>query len=106
MPYVRSVALGVWIEAGSADESPAEEGIAHFIEHMLFKGTTSRSARKIAEEFDSIGGDMNAFTSKEMTCFYATVLGHHATHALTIMADMFFNSTFDEVEISKEKLSS
>ena len=103
MPYVRSVAIGVWIEAGSADEHESESGIAHFIEHMLFKGTKTRSARTIAEEFDRIGGDMNAFTSKEMTCFYATVLNNHAEKALSILADMFFNSTFDEVEIEKEK---
>ena len=81
----------------------SEGGIAHFIEHMLFKGTTTRSARTIAEEFDRIGGDVNAFTSKEMTCYYTTVLGHHAPRALSILADMFFNSTFDEVEIAKEK---
>lgn len=74
MPYVRSVAIGVWIEAGSGDELNAEAGIAHFIEHMLFKGTPSRTARTIAEEFDRMGGDLNAFTSKDMTCFYATVL--------------------------------
>ena len=70
---------------------------------MLFKGTATRSARKIAEEFDRIGGDVNAFTSKEMTCYYTTVLGHHAPRALTILADMFFNSAFDAAEIAKEK---
>ena len=103
MIHVRSVAIGVWIEAGSADEKESESGIAHFIEHMLFKGTKKRSARTIAEEFDRIGGDINAFTSKEMTCFFATVLNNHAGKALSIMSDMFFNSTFDKTEISKEK---
>ncbi|WP_318615366.1 pitrilysin family protein [Sporosarcina sp. YIM B06819] len=103
MPYVRSVALGIWVGAGSGDEQESEAGIAHFIEHMLFKGTATRSARTIAEEFDRIGGDVNAFTSKEMTCYYTTVLGHHAPRALTILADMFFNSAFDEAEIAKEK---
>ena len=103
MPYVRSVALGIWVGAGSGDEQESEAGIAHFIEHMLFKGTATRSARKIAEEFDRIGGDVNAFTSKEMTCYYTTVLGHHAPRALTILADMFFNSAFDAAEIAKEK---
>jgi predicted Zn-dependent peptidase len=103
MPYVRSVAIGIWIEAGSGDELEQEAGIAHFIEHMLFKGTTSRSARKIAEQFDRIGGDINAFTSKEMTCYYATVLGHHAAQALDVLSDMFFNSTFEAGEIEKEK---
>ncbi|WP_342512553.1 pitrilysin family protein [Sporosarcina sp. FSL K6-1522] len=103
MPYVRSAALGIWVEAGSGDESESEAGIAHFIEHMLFKGTPTRSARTIAEEFDRIGGDINAFTSKEMTCYSATVLGHHASHALEVMADMFFNSSFNALEIAKEK---
>jgi predicted Zn-dependent peptidase len=103
MPHVRSVAIGVWVGAGSGDERETEAGIAHFIEHMLFKGTTSRSARTIAEEFDRIGGDVNAFTSKEMTCYYTTVLGHHAPRALSILTDMFFNSTFEETEIAKEK---
>lgn len=103
MSHIRSVAMGIWVEAGSADERQAERGIAHFIEHMLFKGTKTRSARQIAEEFDRIGGDINAFTSKETTCLYATVLNNHAEQALTILADMFFNSTFDEAEISKEK---
>ncbi|MCZ2258775.1 M16 family metallopeptidase [Sporosarcina sp. G11-34] len=103
MPYVRSVAIGIWIEAGSSNEQESESGIAHFIEHMLFKGTKTRSARTIAEEFDRIGGDMNAFTSKETTCFYATVLNNHAQKAFTILGDMFFNSVFDEEEISKER---
>lgn len=103
MPYVRSVALGIWVGAGSGDELESEAGIAHFIEHMLFKGTAMRSSRTIAEEFDRIGGDVNAFTSKEMTCYYTTVLGHHAPRALTILADMFFNSAFDAAEIAKEK---
>ncbi|MFD1928654.1 M16 family metallopeptidase [Sporosarcina siberiensis] len=103
MPYVQSVALGVWIEAGSADEKEVESGIAHFIEHMLFKGTGTRSARMIAEEFDRIGGDINAFTSKEATCFFATVLNNHSGKALSILADMFFNSTFLDEEIEKEK---
>lgn len=103
MPHVRSVALGIWIEAGSGDEIEAEAGIAHFIEHMLFKGTATRTARTIAEEFDRIGGDINAFTSKDTTCFYATVLSEHAEKALTILEDMVFHSNFDEVEIEKEK---
>ncbi len=103
MPYTRSVALGVWVEAGSADEHAAEAGIAHFIEHMLFKGTASRTARTIAEQFDRMGGDLNAFTSKEMTCFHATVLKEHAEKALTIIEDMVFHSVFDPEELEKEK---
>ncbi|SKA99893.1 M16 family metallopeptidase [Sporosarcina newyorkensis] len=103
MPYVKSVAVGLWVHAGSADETAEQEGIAHFIEHMLFKGTESRNARMIAEQFDQIGGDLNAFTSKEMTCYYTTVLSHHASYALTILSDMFFHSVFDEEEMEKEK---
>ena len=95
--------LGYGLRRGRDDEADAEAGIAHFIEHMLFKGTAIRSARTIAEEFDRIGGDLNAFTSKDMTCFYATVLSEHAENALTILEDMIFHSTFDEVEIEKEK---
>lgn len=103
MPHMRSVALGIWIDAGSGDEQSEEAGIAHFIEHMLFKGTTSRTARMIAEEFDRIGGDLNAFTSKELTCFYTTVLSEHAETAMVIMEDMLLHSKFDEVEMEKEK---
>ncbi|WP_153720388.1 M16 family metallopeptidase [Sporosarcina cascadiensis] len=103
MPHVKSVAVGLWVHAGSADETAEQEGIAHFIEHMLFKGTANRTARMIAEQFDQIGGDLNAFTSKEMTCYYTTVLSHHASYALTILSDMFFHSQFDEKEMEKEK---
>lgn len=104
MPHVRSVAVGIWIKAGSIDEREEEAGIAHFIEHMLFKGTTIRTAKTIAEEFDRIGGELNAFTSKEATCFHTTVLKEHAEKALTILEDMLFHSKFDEVEMAKEKL--
>ncbi|ARK26347.1 peptidase M16 [Sporosarcina sp. P37] len=103
MPHVKSVAIGLWIHAGSSNETKEQEGIAHFIEHMLFKGTAARSARMIAEQFDQIGGDLNAFTSKEMTCYYTTVLSHHASYALTILSDMFFHSQFKEEEMEKEK---
>ena len=103
MPNVRSVALGVCIEAGSKDELKGEFGLAHFIEHMLFKGTPTRSARTIAEQFDRMGGDVNAFTSKDITCFYATVLGDHAETAISILEDMLFHSIFDEIEMEKEK---
>ncbi len=103
IPTVRSVAIGVWIKTGSRDETPELNGISHFLEHMFFKGTTTRNAREIAEAFDSIGGQVNAFTSKEYTCYYAKVLDTHASFALEILADMFFNSTFDEEEMKKEK---
>lgn len=103
IPYVRSVSVGIWVDAGSRFELPEENGITHFIEHMLFKGTSTRSARQIAEEFDRIGGELNAFTTKENTCYYAKVLDHHAELAVTILADMFFHSTFDAVELEKER---
>lgn len=103
IPHVRSVAVGVWVHAGSRHEKAEENGLTHFIEHMLFKGTASRTARQIAEEFDRIGGHVNAFTSKEYTCYYAKVLDHHAKHAVSVLADMFFHSQFDEQELEKER---
>ncbi|MDQ0156765.1 M16 family metallopeptidase [Robertmurraya andreesenii] len=103
IPTVRSVAIGVWIGTGSRNENQQNNGISHFLEHMFFKGTKTRTARDIAELFDSIGGQVNAFTSKEYTCYYAKVLDTHAQFALDILADMFFNSTFVEEELKKEK---
>ncbi|HYK74689.1 MAG TPA: pitrilysin family protein, partial [Pseudoneobacillus sp.] len=103
IPTVRSVAIGVWIGTGSRNENPENNGISHFLEHMFFKGTKTRTAREIAESFDSIGGQVNAFTSKEYTCYYAKVLDTHADFALEVLSDMFFNSTFDEEELKKEK---
>ncbi|MFF2287165.1 M16 family metallopeptidase [Peribacillus butanolivorans] len=103
IPTVRSAAIGVWIKIGSRNETPELNGVSHFLEHMFFKGTTTRNAREIAESFDSIGGQVNAFTSKEYTCYYAKVMDNHASYALEILADMFFNSTFDEEELKKEK---
>ncbi|TQR20968.1 M16 family metallopeptidase [Psychrobacillus vulpis] len=103
IPHVRSVAVGIWVQAGSRYELPEENGLTHFIEHMLFKGTATRSAKQIAEEFDRIGGNINAFTSKENTCYYAKVLDHHSKYAIEILADMFFNSLFDPTEIEKER---
>jgi predicted Zn-dependent peptidase len=102
-PTVRSVAIGVWIGTGSRHETPETNGISHFLEHMFFKGTNTRSAREIAESFDRIGGQVNAFTSKEYTCYYAKVLDEHANYALDVLADMFFHSAFDEDELKKEK---
>ncbi|GLO66043.1 MULTISPECIES: pitrilysin family protein [Oceanobacillus] len=103
IPAVRSVTIGIWILTGSRNESNQNNGISHFLEHMFFKGTATRSAQDIAEEFDSIGGQINAFTSKEYTCFYAKVLDTHKEYALEILADMFFNSTFDPEEMEREK---
>ncbi|GAB7388269.1 pitrilysin family protein [Bacillaceae bacterium] len=103
IPSVRSVALGIWVGTGSKYESIHNNGISHFIEHMLFKGTKNRTAREIAEAFDEIGGNVNAFTSKEYTCYYAKVLDQHTPLALEILADMFFNSLFEPEELEKEK---
>lgn len=104
IPHFRSVAVGVFVNTGSRDERPEENGITHFIEHLLFKGTKTRSAKDIAREFDRIGGDLNAYTSKEYTCYYAKVLDHHAPLAVEVLADMFFNSVMDPLEIDKERL--
>ncbi|KAB7708098.1 insulinase family protein [Bacillus aerolatus] len=103
IPTVRSAAIGIWIATGSRDETLKNNGISHFLEHMFFKGTETKSAKEIAESFDSIGGQVNAFTSKEYTCYYAKVLDNYAAYALETLADMFFNSTFVEEEMNKEK---
>lgn len=103
IPHVRSISVGIWVGAGSRFELPEENGITHFIEHMLFKGTKTRTARQIAEEFDRIGGEINAFTSKENTCYYAKVLDHHGELAISILADMFFDSEFSGAELKKER---
>src|SRR5690625_2959106 len=103
VPAVRSVTIGVWILVGSRHENSKNNGISHFLEHMFFKGTKKRSAQDIAEAFDSIGGQVNAFTSKEYTCLYARVLDTHKEQALEILSDMFFHSIFDEAEMAREK---
>ncbi|WP_407272197.1 M16 family metallopeptidase [Radiobacillus sp. PE A8.2] len=103
IPAVRSVTIGIWILAGSRNEQEHENGMSHFLEHMFFKGTKTRSAKDIAEAFDAIGGQVNAFTSKEYTCYYAKVLDTHKEYAMEILADMFFNSAFDAAEMEKEK---
>lgn len=103
IPTVRSVAIGVWVLSGSRNETRENNGASHFIEHMFFKGTEKRSAREIAESFDAIGGQVNAFTSKEYTCYYAKVLDNHASYALDVLQDMFFHSVFDANEMEREK---
>lgn len=103
IPYVNSVSIGIWVKVGSRYENIENNGISHFIEHMLFKGTNNRSAKEIANSIDKIGGQLNAFTSKECTCFYAKVLDTHFDIALDVLADMFFNSRFDKEEIDKER---
>lgn len=100
---VRSVSLGIWVGAGSRDENRQNNGATHFIEHMMFKGTDKLTARQIAELFDGIGGQVNAFTSKEYTCYYAKVLDEHFGMALSTLSDMLLNSKFAEEEIVKER---
>lgn len=101
--HFRSVSAGVWIGAGSQYESPAENGLSHFLEHMLFKGTTTRSARDIAEQTDAVGAQLNAFTSKECTCYYIKAIDEHIELALDMLSDMVLNSTLSEEELAKEK---
>ena len=103
MPSLRSVSLGIWTKNGSRHETEALNGVSHFIEHMLFKGTSKRSAKDIADEMDAMGGQMNAFTAKEYTCYYTRSLDNHFARSLDVLADMFFNSVFDQNEINKEK---
>lgn len=102
IPFVRSVAFGVWIKNGSKNESNKTNGISHFIEHMLFKGTNNRTAKDIANEMDNIGGQLNAYTSKDYTCYYTKTLDIHINIALDVMSDMILNSIFDNNEVKKE----
>lgn len=103
IPYVQSAAVGIWVRAGSADETAANSGISHFIEHMLFKGTDKRTAKQIAEDVDRIGGNINAFTGKEATCYYIKTLSSNLENACEILIDMFLRSRFDPEEMQKEK---
>ena len=100
---VRSVSIGVWVDVGSRDECPGEEGVSHFIEHMVFKGTRRRSAEAISREIDALGGELNAFTSRECTTFYSTVLDEYVAEGIDLLADIFHHSRFDSRELSKEK---
>ncbi|MBR2002500.1 MAG: insulinase family protein [Firmicutes bacterium] len=104
IPYVQSAAVGIWVKAGSADEDDRINGISHYIEHMLFKGTDNRTAKQIAEDVDRIGGNINAFTGKEATCYYIKTLDSNLEQACDILIDMFLNSQFDEVEMDKERM--
>jgi predicted Zn-dependent peptidase len=103
MPHVRSVSLGIWIKTGSRRETSEENGISHFIEHMLFKGTKNRSAEEIARSVDSIGGGLDAFTAKEMVSYNTKVLDEHLPFAFDVLADMVRNPLFREEDIEKEK---
>src|SRR5581483_4286932 len=103
MPHVRSVSVGIWVDSGSRRESTEQNGISHFIEHMLFKGTERRSAEDIARSVDSIGGNLDAFTAKELVCFNTKVLDQHLSLAFDVLADLVLNPLFREEDIDKEK---
>ncbi|HET9691378.1 MAG TPA: pitrilysin family protein [Acidimicrobiales bacterium] len=103
MTDVRSVALGFWVGTGSVDEGPAEWGASHFLEHLLFKGTPTRSARRIAEEVDAVGGDINAYTSKEHTAFYARLLAVDVDRGLDILSDIIWSPSFRDDEVESER---
>jgi predicted Zn-dependent peptidase len=102
-PHIRSVSMGVWVNVGARDENNEQNGLSHFIEHMIFKGTARRSAYQIAKEFDAIGGHTNAFTSMEHTCYHAKVLDSHMETMVDILADIFLNSIFDAQEVERER---
>src|ERR1035437_3713469 len=103
MPHVRSVSVGVWVGAGSRGETPEKNGISHFIEHMLFKGTTHRTAEQIARSVDSIGGNLDAFTAKELVSFNTKVLDEHLPLAFDVLADLVLHPLFRKEDIEKEK---
>src|SRR5437762_9855822 len=103
MPHVRSVAVGVWVETGSRHEPEGRGGVSHLIEHLVFKGTATRSAEAIARTMDSVGGQMDAFTTKEHTCFYVQVLDDHLPLAVDLLTDILLHSLFDADELEREK---
>src|SRR6202041_2522723 len=103
MEHIRSVAMGVWIRAGSRHELPEVNGISHFVEHMVFKGTQSRSAKRIAREVDAIGGNLDAFTGKETICFNLKVLDEHVPTALDVLSDLVLNPVFNNDDIMRER---
>ncbi len=103
IPACKSVTIGIWVNVGSRDERPGEEGLSHFLEHMFFKGTRSRSPTQISREIDALGGELNAFTTRETTTFYVKVLDQHLAPALSLLSDLFHHSRFDQREVEKEK---
>ncbi|MFL9823830.1 M16 family metallopeptidase [Rhodoplanes sp. SY1] len=103
MPHLETASLGVWVNCGSRHERPDEHGISHFLEHMAFKGTASRTARQIAEEIEAVGGDLNAATGVEVTAYYARMLREDVPLALEVLADILSNPRFDDHEIVREK---
>jgi len=103
IPWVHSASLGVWFDAGSRDENKSNSGIAHFLEHMVFKGTQNFSIKEISQSMESVGGYLNAFTTKEQTCFLARMLDEHIEQAIAVIADLVQRATFPEKELVKEK---
>jgi predicted Zn-dependent peptidase len=103
MPGLESAALGIWVNTGSRNETPAEMGVSHMLEHMAFKGTTTRSARAIAEEIEAVGGILNAYTSREQTAFHARVLKQDVPLALDMIGDILTNPTFEQAELERER---
>jgi len=103
IPHVRSVAVGVWVDTGSRHEPPGRSGVSHFIEHLVFKGTESRSAEEVAKAVDSVGGQMDAFTTKEHTCFYVTVLDQHLPLAADLLSDILLHPRFAAEDVEREK---
>jgi predicted Zn-dependent peptidase len=103
LPHVHSAAIGFWVDTGTKNEDEQNNGISHFIEHMMFKGTATRTALAIAQALEDTGGSLNAFTDKEMTCYYARVLDDQVELAIEVLADMLLNSVMDEDEIRREK---
>src|SRR5690606_24740392 len=103
IPSVRSVAVGAWVDAGSRDEAAHENGVTHFIEHVVFKGTRRRRGYQINQRMEAVGGYLNAFTAKEHTCFYARGLDEHLSRALDTVLDLVTGPTLPEREIEKEK---
>src|SRR5664279_3681004 len=103
MPAVRSLSVGVWVPVGSRDETPALAGTSHFLEHLLFKGTATRSALDIAAQMDAVGGEFNAFTEKEHTCFYATVLDRDLALAIDVISDVVLHATITAQDVDVER---
>ena len=103
MQHIRSASIGVWLQTGSRDEDAERNGISHFLEHMVFKGTKHRTAEEIARQVDSIGGNMDAFTAKECICFNVKVLDEHVPIALDILSDLVLNPVFDAADIARER---
>src|SRR5512132_3523863 len=103
MPHVRSVAVGIWVETGSRHEVEHRGGISHLIEHLVFKGTATRTAQDIARAMDSVGGQMDAFTTKEHTCFYVQVLDEHLPMAVDLLTDIRLHPLFNAEELEREK---